>query len=303
MWIPALAFLGVVGATWGLYREAAANMDKRRILRRLLPEEATMGGGRFQPGIFMGFPILVGQRLLPKDQAERDAIGQRLSRAGFQADYAPQFYYGLRAICGLVLGAVVFAALGLWRGLSGQTLVLAYAALMLGYYAPRWGLGRLGKEQARRIVQELPDALDILLVCMNAGLSFDRALLRVSRDMRYVAPVLSKEFERYFHEVDSGLARRTALANLAERNQVNALTSVIHVLLQSLRFGTDIGQALRVHADGLRTERKQLAEERAAKVSTKLVLPTVLFIMPALLIMVLGPTGIRLLERARTLLW
>jgi tight adherence protein C len=217
--------------------------------------------------------------------------------------YSLESYYGLRIVCALGSGALIAFALFSWRGLSGQTLVLSYVALMVGYYLPAWGLRWRRKEQTRRIVQELPDALDILLVCMNAGLSFDRALLRVSVELKYVAPVLAREFERYFYEVNSGLPRPEALTNLAERNQVNALTSVVNVLLQSVRFGTDIVQALRIHADSLRMERKQFAEEKAAKVSTKLVLPTVVFIMPALIIVVLGPTGIRLLERLRSLIW
>ena len=136
---------------------------------------------------------------------------------------------------------------------------------------------------------------------MNAGLSFDRSLLRVSQELAYLAPTLSKEFERYFFEVESGLPQQEALMNLANRNQVNSLTKVTQVLIQSARFGTDITSALRIHADSMRMERRQIAEEKAAKVSTKLVFPTVLFIMPALMLIVLGPASIRLIERLRFL--
>ena len=270
--LPMAVFAIVAGTIWALYKGVEAKVNKRRILRRLAGEKTRLIEDRSSSGA-LGLLIHLGSLLLPKSEAEREKVLQRLNRAGFQTNHGLELFYGLRAISAFGFGAAVFSLLMPWRGLSSQTLVLSYLALMLGYYAPAWAIRWRQKERTRRIVQELPDTLDILLVCMNAGLSFDRALLRVSRDMHYVAPVLSRELERYFYEVDSGLPRREALSNLAERNQVNELTSVVNVLLQSVRFGTDIAQALHIHADSLRTERRQQAEEKAAKVSTKLVIP------------------------------
>ena len=301
-WIPVIVFVIVFIAVWQLNAAAEEAIIKRRLLRRLLREDT--GLSEHNPLSSGGYVLIrLGKKLLPKSAEEREAIRYRLGRAGFHNRHALEMYYGIRAAGALIFLGIMFVSMLSWRGLSIQTLVVSYSSLMLGYYAPAWVLRRRQKDQARRIIRELPDALDILLVCMNAGLSFDRALLRVSQELRYVSPVLAKEFERYFYEVDSGLPRREALGNLAERNQVSALTSVVNVLLQSVRFGTDIAHALRLHADSLRKERRQLAEEKAAKISTKLVIPTVVFIMPALIIVVLGPTGIRLLERLQNVVW
>ena len=302
-WIPIFVFASVATAVWRLQIAADASLRKALLMRRLVQDGNAQGAvGDIRSGIYR-LLVRLGSRLLPGTETERGRIRHRLDRAGFPDEDILEAYFGIRAASAMALGACFLILLAGWRGMSAQTVILAYGGLMLGYYVPAWGLGWRERKRTNRIFQELPDAIDILLVCMNAGLSFDRALQRVSSEMKFIAPILSGEFERYFFEVESGLPRQSALMNLADRNRVDALTSVVNVLVQSVRFGTDIGQALRVHADSLRMKRKQAAEERAAKVSTKLVFPTVLFIMPALMIVVLGPAGIRLLERIGEMAW
>jgi len=169
--------------------------------------------------------------------------------------------------------------------------------LAAGYYLPAAVLRRQASARSRKIRQELPDVLDLLKICIEAGLSLDSALFRVGRDLKDIAPVLSRELAQYFLEIQSGLPRKEVLSSLAERNQVNALSGVVNVLIQSSRLGTDIAEALEVYSASLRTERMQAAQEQGAKVSTKLTFPMIFLILPALLIVILGPAMINMLDR------
>jgi tight adherence protein C len=171
-----------------------------------------------------------------------------------------------------------------------------YLGAAAGYFLPNFFLRAAVKFRKEKVFRELPDALDLSLVCLDAGLSFNKGLERVSKELRGLTPILSEEFGHYFYEVESGLSRLTALDNLAKRNGVEPLTSVMNVLIQSARLGTDIVEALRVYSESLRTERMQIAEEKAAKISTKMTIPMVLFILPALILVVTGPALIRLIQ-------
>jgi tight adherence protein C len=242
----------------------------------------------------------MGTLMIPKKDKEKQNIRRKLCRAGYRFESVLSVFYGLRVFSALMTGLCLLL---LSRELNTRTLVLCYGGLLIGYNIPFWILQWKEKQRVQSIFRELPDALDMVIVCMNAGFNFDRALYRVSQELNLIAPVLSKEFERYFYEVESGYPVHDALQNLINRNEVEELTSIIQVLIQSSRFGTDIIQALRIHAEGLRTKRRQMAEEKAAKVSVKLVFPTILFIMPAMMLIILGPTGIRLIERIKDVQW
>ena len=137
--------------------------------------------------------------------------------------------------------------------------------------------------------------LDLLRICLEAGLSLDSALNRVSRELKGVAPVLSRELGQYSLEIRTGLPRRRVLLNMAQRNQVESLTGVINVLIQSSRFGTDVLEALRVYSQSLREERMQMAEERGNKIPTRMAFPLILLLLP-LLVVIMGPALIRLFE-------
>ena len=302
IWIPVLIFGTVAGLVLAVFFHSETAYQKTLLLSRLLPLSQGRGD-RYSKVAVLRFFYLVGERIVPDQADKRAEVAKKLARAGFKRPNLLEIYYGLRVTCSLILLLVVMAGFGWFRGMSGQTMIMAVGGLGFGYFAPLWLLNHHERQRASKIFRELPDTLDVLIICMNAGLSFDRSLFRVSQELEYIAPTLSKEFERYFFEVESGLPQQEALMNLADRNKVDALTSVTQVLTQSARFGTDITHALRIHADGLRTERRQIAEEKAAKVSTKLVFPTVLFIMPALMLVVLGPASIRLIQRLKFLIW
>ena len=163
-----------------------------------------------------------------------------------------------------------------------------------GFFLPRFMLKRKIKERQRRITLALPDALDLTVICVEAGLALDQAMMRVGEDLRHAHPELSAEFHMVNLEMRAGKPRVEALHNLAQRTGVDDIRALVATLVQTDRFGTSVAQALRVHSDSLRTERRQRAEEQAAKTTIKMVIPLVLFILPSIIFVTLGPAMIQL---------
>jgi tight adherence protein C len=165
-----------------------------------------------------------------------------------------------------------------------------------GFFLPRFMLKRMIKARQQRIKLGLPDALDLTVICVEAGLALDQALMRVGTDLHHAHPELSDEFHLVNLEMRAGKPRAEALRNLVERTGVDDLRSLVGTLIQTDRFGTSIAQALRVHSDSLRTERRQRAEEQAAKTTIKMVIPLVLFVLPSIIFVTLGPAIIELIR-------
>lgn len=247
----------------------------------------------------MRWVVPLGRTAAPKKEAERLRTINTLKQAGYTSrDLVPlEVYFGVRVLLAAGFGLCYFGWLLFAGNYDHAGVVKVFFPLGAGYYLPSAVLRYQASRRSRRIWQEVPDVLDLLRICTEAGLGLDKALFRVSREVRGIAPVLSRELSRYFLEIRSGLPRREVLAGLAERNQVNALSAVVNLLLQSNRLGTDISEALRIHSLSLRTERIQIAEEQGAKVSIKLVFPLVFLILPALLIVILGPAMIGMFDR------
>jgi len=155
-------------------------------------------------------------------------------------------------------------------------------------------LKRMIKARQTRITLGLPDALDLTVICVEAGLALDQALLRVGADLQYAHPDLSDEFHLLNLELRAGKPRSEALRNLVDRTGVDDVRSLVGTLIQTDRFGTSVAQALRVHSDSLRTERRQRAEEQAAKTTIKMVPPLVVFVLPSIIIVTIGPALIQL---------
>ncbi|WDP90908.1 MAG: type II secretion system F family protein [Desulfobacter sp.] len=240
--------------------------------------------------------LTLGQVAAPKKDKEISKIRARLCYAGYRDEGAPMGFYGLKLGGGLLLSGLFFffqLALGL---VSPRTPLMLFIPFGFGYLLPDMVLKHRAKARVTSIFRELPDTLDLLVICLYAGLGFDYALYRVCSELRDIAPILSGEFGRYFLETKSGLVRETALKNLAERNGSEPLKSVVNVLLQSSRIGTDMARALKVYTDTMRKERQQMAEEQGAKLGTKLTLPLVVFILPALMLIILGPVIINFVK-------
>jgi tight adherence protein C len=219
---------------------------------------------------------------------------QKLVRAGYRSQDAVPVYYSLRVLS-LIVGAIVVVALV--PSLQGRNLAIwIVAGGTLFWFLPSAFLRRKIRLRQKEIQKALPDALDMLVICVEAGLGLNQALVRVSDEVETMSPVLAEELQIVNLEMRAGTPREDALRNLGERTDVPDLRALATMLIQTDRFGTSIAQALRVHSDTLRTKRRQRAEEAAAKTTIKLVPPLVFFIFPAIFVVVLGPAMLHLMN-------
>jgi tight adherence protein C len=233
-------------------------------------------------------------KALPKSPTEVSETRGFLMQAGYREPQHLTIYFGLRGF--LAAAALVTVIVTGW-GQGNPTLFVALPAL--GYILPRFVLKRMIKARQIAIRLALPDALDLTVICVEAGLGLDQALQRVAEELKAAHIELSEELGLVHLEMRAGKPRQEALRNLALRTGVDDVRALVAVLVQTDRFGTGISQALRVHSDALRTERRQRAEEAAAKVSVKMVPVLVFLIFPAMFIVSLGPAAIAII---RTLL-
>ncbi len=225
-------------------------------------------------------------RALPLSQGDRSRTW--LIQAGYRERRHLVIYAASK-----VFGAGFF--FGLAVAITGfQSTLLLVGAAMLGLFLPRFVLKRLIRKRQRQITIGLPDALDLTVVCVEAGLPLDQALVRVGEDLKYAHPELREEFYLANLEMRAGKPRADALRNLATRTGVDDVRLLVAALVQTDRFGTSISQALRMYSDALRTERRRRAEEQAAKTATKMVIPLVVFALIPLLFVTLGPALIEL---------
>jgi tight adherence protein C len=230
-------------------------------------------------------------RAVPKSPDEVSATRQLLMMAGYRDARHLTYYFGIRVL--LALGLLLFF---LSTGLAARKPVLIIVLILLAYILPRFVLKRMIKNRQQRVRLALADALDLSVICVEAGLGLDQAILRVGSDLQHAHPDLSDEFNLINLEMKAGKPRAEALRNLASRTGVDDVRSLVAVLVQTDRFGTSIAQALRVHSDSLRTERRQRAEEQAAKTTIKMVPVLVFFIFPSMFIVSIGPAFIQLIR-------
>ncbi|MGA2236165.1 MAG: type II secretion system F family protein [Terriglobales bacterium] len=229
-------------------------------------------------------------RALPVSPADVSQTRAWLIQAGYRNPQHVTIYRGLRVL----FAAIGFFSVFLFTGFNSPLLLCGLTAF--GFFLPRFLLKRKLKERQLRIRLGLPDALDLTVICVEAGLALDQAMMRVGEDLRTSHPELSGEFHLFDLEIRAGKPRVEALRNLAERTGVDDIRSLVATLIQTDRFGTSVAQALRVHSDSLRTERRQRAEEQAAKTTVKMIIPLVLFVMPSLIFVTVGPAVIQLLH-------
>ncbi len=215
-------------------------------------------------------------------------LQKRLVTAGFRAHEGVAVFLGIRLGCALLAFALTTVL--------QRNLPLALAMCALGYLLPGMALGRLAKRRQHRIRLGLPDALDLLVVSVEAGLGLDQAIQRVGEELDFAHPDLSEELRLINFELRAGKARVDALRNLAERTGLDDIASLVAMLVQTDKFGTSVAQSLRVHSDTVRTKRRQRAEEAAAKTGVKMVFPLVFCIFPAVWIVTIGPAAIKFIQ-------
>ncbi len=226
----------------------------------------------------------------------RPDLRQFLVRAGYSSPTAVPIYLGARiALAGALAGAVVLV-LPLAGAPTALTGFGALWGLALGWTVPAFIVGGRVKRRQLEITKALPDALDLLVVCVEAGLGLNQALLRVAEEIGNVSPVLGEQIGLVNLEIRAGTPRDEALRNLGDRTGVEDIHAFAGMLIQTDKFGTSIAQALRIHSDVLRTKRRQRAEEAAAKTAIKMLFPLVFFIFPAMFVVILGPAMIQIVE-------
>jgi len=230
-------------------------------------------------------------KVAPRSPSEMGKLQQRLVSAGYRSNEALVVFFGVR----VALAIGLFALLGL-PIIMRPNMMMALGAAALGYMLPAIVLARWAKARQHRIRLSLPDALDLLVVSVEAGLGLDQAIQRVGVELGAAHPELSDELRLIGLELRAGKARSEALHNLGSRTGVDDLISLVAMLVQTDKFGTSVAQSLRIHSATLRTKRRQRAEEAAAKTGVKMVFPLVFCIFPALYVVTLGPAVIKFIE-------
>jgi tight adherence protein C len=278
-----IALLTGVGASSVLVNSA----PERRRLRQITPEGAPLTEQvRLMEHLNPRLERIA--RAIPKSPKEMSRLRRRLASAGVESFGAAILY----SVCEITL-PILFAVVPLRFMMPPMAWVFAALAGVIGYVIPGLILARMITLQKRRIENGLPDALDLMIVCVEAGCGLDQAIVKTSTELEISHPALAKELTLITIEVRAGKPRVEAFKNFAARTRVDDVRQLVAMLVQTDRFGTSIAQALRTHAETSRTKRRQRAEERAAKIGVKLVFPLVFFLFPAFYVVTLGPAVIQ----------
>ena len=231
---------------------------------------------------------------LPREGWENSPLRVRFMHAGYNFSSAPELFFAAKTLLALILPflAVLYLVISAAEPSGNLILTLALFSSALGYFMPNVFLERRISHRQREIFESIPDALDLTTVCVEAGLGLDAALARVGEEIRFRSPVLGDEFHLVNLELRAGGTRERALRNLAHRTGVEEIETLVALLVQSDRFGTSVAESLRVHSETMRSKRKLMAEEAAAKIPLKLLFPLIFFVFPSLLVVLLGPAFI-----------
>ena len=239
----------------------------------------------------------VATYILPQAELERDKAMLQLSRAGFRSPMALHAYYLIKTVLAIVLPLVVLVSAN-WLPRIGTTSILAYAmfASGIGLLGPNIVLQRMLENRMKALRNGFPDALDLLVVCVESGLGLAAAIQRVAEELEVSHPELAFELLLVNAEIRVGMPRERALKNLADRTGLEDIRGLVALLVQTMRFGTGVADALRVYSEEFRDKRTQKAEEQAAKMGTMLVFPLVLFMFPIFFIVAIGPAVLKIID-------
>jgi tight adherence protein C len=292
----AIVFIVVVGIAMLGLRIFSPVQVRERLTEVVEPElampEAT--GGWVEKVAHVAQPF--SRLSLPEEGWERSPLRTRFMNAGWRSPSAPSLYFAAKTV--LALGLPAVTALLTMTMLSAVPqkgfLFMLLLAASIGYYLPNFVLSRRAAGRCREIFETFPDALDLLTVCVEAGLSLERALAKVAGEIHIKSVALAQELQLVLMEMRAGFSKERALRNLALRSGVEDVDTLVAMLIQSERFGTSMGDSLRVHSDNLRGKRSVQAEEEAAKIALKLLFPLIFCIFPTLMLVLIGPAGIQI---------
>src|SRR5438067_2082140 len=302
-WVVQLAVFGVIAiVVWiivdyfgrGRSRSEERLEDYTDPQARRRREEGVAGGKKKNEAMAFlaaSAPALA-KPLQPKTEKDRGKLKMKLAHAGFRSEAAPQIFLGMKLVM-LVIGVVVGG--GTTVALLGVNKTSIFRIVMIAgtmFYIPNMIVYWIAKKRKESIFLGLPDALDLMVVCVEAGLGLDQAMRKVAEEMKKSYRTIAEEFNLCNLQLQMGRAKQQVLQELGLRSGVDDLKSLASILIQADKFGSSIAQALRVQSDSMRTRRRQIAEEKAAKTAVKLIFPLVLFIFPGIFVVLVGPAAI-----------
>jgi tight adherence protein C len=233
---------------------------------------------------------------VPQSPKDVTVMQRRLIRAGVRSEGALKILYGAKAVFGVTLPLITAAVVAGSTMDSSNKFATILGATAVGFFGPNEYVRRMAGKRQKEISKGLPNALDLLVVCVESGLGLDQAILQVSKELDKAHPEISEEFGLVNLELKAGKRRVEALRNLAERTGVDDLKKLVAVLIQADRFGTGVAQSLRAHADFMRIQARQVAEEKAAKLGVKLIFPIFFCILPSLFVVTVGPVAMKIIR-------
>lgn len=259
------------------------------------PETALLDAPSPSQGLFVKLTQQIGEKIPASDQ-DVTAAKRLLVAAGHRSDTAVRIYLGTRVVLAIGLLIVAFLSRNVVTDNPVLRIVFVIGAAVVGYFGPSFVLEHMVTARQERLRLSLPDALDLMVVCVEAGLGLDQAIRAVSEELRITHKDISDELGLVVLEMRAGKRRADALKNLADRTGESELRKLVAILVQADRFGTSIAESLRTHSDFMRVRRRQEAEERAAKVGVKLVFPIFFCILPTLFVVTVGPMAVRIVR-------
>jgi tight adherence protein C len=277
------------------YREAMMQRIAAVVFDR--PQKSGIQGTIERAGESLGVVLGKVEKVVPKSQSEISVVQQRLVRAGYRNESAMKYFYAAKAIVPLTL----CVALSFTSFAKDSPFIFYVGGLGLGYLAPDFWLGRKIKKRQSEIRRSLPDVLDLLVICLEAGLGMDQATTRATTELASTHPVIADELDLVVLEQRAGRSRSECWRHMADRTDVDVVRNLVSTLVQAEQFGTSIAKTLRTHSDTMRTQRVQQIEEQAAKTTVKLIFPLVLFIFPCMFIVTIGPAIIVIQEQFKNL--
>lgn len=304
-WIIAGAITIAILAVFAIFTRQRTRADERLEefrdptlrARGDIKEAASAGAsGGMKEMLSKAAPAL-SKALQPKTDLEANKLKVKLANAGFNSPNAPQIYLAVKVIC-LGVGAVIGGSVGLlYWGMAQNSLSATAGGAVLGFYLTEVGLWWLRKSRQEQIFLSLPDALDLLVVCVEAGLGLDAGMRRVAEELQDSAKALCEELDLANMQLQMGRPRREVLHDLGVRTGVDDMRALVAILIQADKFGSSIAQALRVQSDSMRVKRRQMAEEKAQQTAVKMIFPLVLFIFPGIFVVLVGPAAIMMINQ------
>ncbi|MBN2477010.1 MAG: type II secretion system F family protein [Pirellulales bacterium] len=303
--MPLALFIAVAAVAWWILEavatgksRASERLDELRNPggRRGRKDEAAVRKGDKMTRVLEKATPALAKPLQPKSEMELGKLKTKLANAGFRHESSGSIFLGLKflgLLFGLLMGGSTVVTI---NGVTQNAMLSTLAIAGLCFYLPDIVVGFLARRRKQAIFHGLPDALDLMVVCVEAGLGLDQAMRKVAEEMKKIYRVLAEEFALANFQLQMGRSRSEVLHELGLRTGVSDLRSLAGTLIQADKFGSSIAQALRVQSDSMRTRRRQMAEEKAAKTAVKLIFPLVIFIFPGIFVILVGPAAITMVR-------